>query len=54
MTPFTNEHYWQTFCDWIASQGPDQAREIMSDYIEENFEHFMQFVENRRLLPPKK
>ncbi len=54
MTPFTNERYWQQFRDWVASQGPAEAREIMSAYIEENFQHFMQFAENRRLISPKK
>ncbi len=50
---FTNAQYWQDFCDWIASVGKQEAQQIMSEYIEQNFEHFQQFVENRRLFPPK-
>lgn len=46
--PFTNEQYWQRFCDWIQQQGAAGAQQVMSEYIEQNFEHFMQFVENRK------
>ncbi len=45
--PFQDDDHWLKFCHWIASVGPEKAREIMSAYIEQNFEHFCQFVENQ-------
>jgi hypothetical protein len=45
--PFTNDDYWLRFCAWIETQSKHDTQRIISAYIEQNFEHFMQFVENQ-------